>query len=372
MDIGEDDLRLRVLKGFHGLHNYANEFWFQHLLQCAKYGIQISHEEEMMDAVEDLLEIWKQDPGIAAKALKLDDTTTKDNIENEIHALDKEESSYPMGQDILTLRAFLAQEKYAHQEAHGRLFRRTSCILRTRILTSISDLRSLELRHDPTYFSDINQRYQDIVQLFVSCNIEELPPGCTPEMLDMFRTTYFDTAFTCRYRNCPRFSDGFHTGASRDEHEKGHIKPLRCADPSCVFFDRGFNSRTGLAKHNRKYHPKPEEAEPPTFDSVKPPEPVEVIPAPPLPPPPPPQRTPTPPRQPTPPSPPPTTAVPKQRAERAARIRVSRAKRGQRVHACSRCSKVFSEMLQTHKWNLTLHIDLHKSRGPKVYPYVKY
>jgi hypothetical protein len=121
----EDDLKLRVLQGLHGLHHYANEFWFQHLLQYAKSGELVNTSDEMDDAIKGLLKAWKQDPGIAAKALKLDDTTTKDNIENEIEALCESWTAHPMGQDILTLRAFLAQEKHAHQEADGNFSKST-------------------------------------------------------------------------------------------------------------------------------------------------------------------------------------------------------------------------------------------------------
>ena len=198
------------------------------------------------------------------------------------------------------------------------------------------DLKALELKHDPTHFSDISQRYQEIVQFLINCNIDDLPPGGTADMLDHFRVTYLATAFICRYRNCPRFSDGFNTASARDEHERGHIKPLRCADPSCDLFDRGFNSRTGLIKHNRKFHPKPEDAEPPTFESISAPAPV-FVPPPPPPPPSPPRRPPSPPRQPT---PPPKEQEPKRRAEKVKKIRVSRAKRGKPVHNCPRCPKV--------------------------------
>jgi hypothetical protein len=191
-------------------------------------------------------------------------------------------------------------------------------------------LKSLELKHDPTYFSDISQRYQRIVQFFINCNVGDLPPGSSPEMLDQFRATYLDTAYICRYRNCPRFSDGFKTRPDRDNHERDHIKPLRCADPSCDYFDRGFSSRTGLVKHNRKCHPKPEELEPPTFESIKSPNPVSVLPLSSL----------APPRLPPPPPPPPPPKKPVLQAEIVKEQRISRAKRGHPVHECGICGKV--------------------------------
>jgi hypothetical protein len=42
-------------------------------------------------------------------------------------------------------------------------------------------------------------------------------------------------------------------------HEKRHSEPLRCVDPSCDFFARGFTTNVGLLQHNRKYHPDPNE-----------------------------------------------------------------------------------------------------------------
>ena len=213
------------------------------------------------------------------------------------------------------------------------------------ILTEPVDLKVLELKHDPTHLSDISQRYQQIVQFLIDCNVDELLLGSAPEMLDEFRATYLDTAYICRYRNCPRFAEGFHTADARDEHEKGHIKPLRCADPLCAFFDRGFNSRTGLAKHNKKYHPKPEEVEPPSFESIKAPKPVLV-------PPPLPAQAPapssmsTPSRSPTPPPVPLTKKV--EKVKKVKEKRKSRAKRGLPVHHCATCSRVcfhFSNLL---------------------------
>jgi hypothetical protein len=90
-----------------------------------------------------------------------------------------------------------------------------------------------------------------------------------PQELEKFKQVYTDSAFICRYYGCERYSDGFSTSAERDTHEKMHEKPLRCSDPNCEFWTRGFTSKTGLQKHNRKYHPSPDELPLPEFKSMK-------------------------------------------------------------------------------------------------------
>lgn len=114
-DCSEDARRLRVLKGFHGLHHYANEFWFQHLLQYVKSEKHVE-DDELDVQVEDLEEFfWKRSPEMGAKSLKMDDTTSADGIETQLEILAIMPQAQGMGLDILTFRKFLSQEKYSHK-----------------------------------------------------------------------------------------------------------------------------------------------------------------------------------------------------------------------------------------------------------------
>jgi hypothetical protein len=106
-------LKIRILKGFHGLHHYANEFWFLHLLQYAKLEDPVE-DEDLDEPLEEIQEFWKQDAG--AVRLKLDDTTSADTIEMQLDVLRSMPQAQRMGFDILTFRKFLSQEKYSHQE----------------------------------------------------------------------------------------------------------------------------------------------------------------------------------------------------------------------------------------------------------------
>jgi hypothetical protein len=106
--------QIRVLKGFHGLHNYANEFWFQHFLQYAKSRGYPVEDDELDIFVEDLSLFWKHNPGVGAKRLKLDDTTSADNIAHQLQAMESMPQARSMGLDLFTFRKFLSQEKYSH------------------------------------------------------------------------------------------------------------------------------------------------------------------------------------------------------------------------------------------------------------------
>lgn len=121
-----DDLSIRVAKGFHGLHPYANEYWFQHLLQYAKFNENMDHQEHQLEAglEELLLGFWKRDPGGFAGGKKLDDTTTADIIRNQVKPLGDSPWLERMGLDLLTFRAYLSQEKFAHLDANGESHRR--------------------------------------------------------------------------------------------------------------------------------------------------------------------------------------------------------------------------------------------------------
>lgn len=202
----------------------------------------------------------------------------------------------------------------------------------------MSEHHQYEITHDPTYFSTVAQRYQEVVELLLSCDLSSPPQHVTSEMLESFRKQYGESEFICRFHECPHHSDGFGSTKKRDEHEATHTKSFRCADPSCVFFARGFTSKTGLQKHNRKYHPSPEDAELPKFELDKL---VEPAPAPPpLLPPVEPPHPPPPPPQPEPASEPEPERPPEQPLAPVKKKREKTGKRGLRVHNCPDCWKV--------------------------------
>jgi hypothetical protein len=118
----ETDLRVRVVKGHHGLHHYANEYWFQHLLQYAKGGY-VANDVQLEEPLGDIRMFWKNDPGTCIRSLKLDDPTSADGIAGQLEVLASVPLAHQMGLDILTFRKFLSQEKYSHEEPDSKQMR---------------------------------------------------------------------------------------------------------------------------------------------------------------------------------------------------------------------------------------------------------
>jgi hypothetical protein len=121
----ENALQIRVVKGFHGLHQYANEFWFQHLLQYAKAGI-IVEDEDLDDPLDEVQQFWKEVPGVADKTLRLDDITSLESIISQLEAMKSMDQAQKLGLDILTFRKFLLQENNSHQDPKSEYSR--SCL----------------------------------------------------------------------------------------------------------------------------------------------------------------------------------------------------------------------------------------------------
>ncbi|KAH9216233.1 hypothetical protein DL95DRAFT_522785 [Leptodontidium sp. 2 PMI_412] len=321
----ENALQIRVVKGFHGLHHYANEFWFQHILQYAKTGNTVQ-DEDLDGLLDQIREFWKADPGVGAETLKLDDTNSAEVILSQLESLESIEQAQKMGIDILTSSS--------------------SCRKKiTAIKTLKVDLK--ELKRDPTHFSAIK--------------------GIELEEFEKFKEICLDSAFICRYRECNRYSDGFQTSTDRDEHERLHNKSLRCADLSCDFFGRGFTSKSSLNKHNRKYHPTFNEKELPKFEPRKEEDSDNMA----TPPPQAPPTLPQAPRRAASPrarSPPPQPNRPERQPPRPREERVSRAKKGLPVHQCDTCPKLFTrnERLQYDDTNSVIKLQGSCVRGRAV------
>jgi hypothetical protein len=97
----DNALKVRVIRGLHGLHHYSNEFWFHHLLQYAKAGDPV--EDDQLDLLVEYMSIfWKREPGLGASELKIDDTTSAGGIANQLEVLADMPQTHRMGLDILT------------------------------------------------------------------------------------------------------------------------------------------------------------------------------------------------------------------------------------------------------------------------------
>ena len=51
----------------------------------------------------------------------------------------------------------------------------------------LTGLNSDEIKFDPTYFSEVSQRYQGIIRSLMDCSEDEIPDGIQPHEYEKFK-----------------------------------------------------------------------------------------------------------------------------------------------------------------------------------------
>lgn len=91
--------------------------------------------------------------------------------------------------------------------------------------------------------------YQEAVKSLLS---QSDYPGVSAEELELFKSQFRTSAFTCRLNSCPRATLGFESENLRLEHEMAHVRRFRCTFPGCKY--PPFVSAQSLTNHLNKYH----------------------------------------------------------------------------------------------------------------------
>ncbi|KAH8738106.1 hypothetical protein BGZ61DRAFT_502084 [Ilyonectria robusta] len=204
----------RVAKGLHGLHVYATEYWTECLLSHAA-------------SVHELDKAYGQ-PGAP-------------NAGSNIRVSDKR-------------LELLQQHALLHRHVEGALKGRSLKRLESELLQvphTVPDKNSQQLPNSPFIepISAMLISYQDVVRALLS---KHTYPGVSAEELELFKTHFRTSAFTCRLNSCFRATLGFESAKKCLEHEMSHVQCLRCTFPGCQY--PPFGSAQALRSHANKYH----------------------------------------------------------------------------------------------------------------------
>ena len=101
---------------------------------------------------------------------------------------------------------------------------------------------------DPTLFTNIRSRYQSLLEDLLEHNT------LSDAASAVFTARHHSGSYLCRYRSCPRATQGFDSSDLRQNHESSHASRFRCTDPACGFFGKELKSHAAMNKHNIKYH----------------------------------------------------------------------------------------------------------------------
>jgi hypothetical protein len=242
-----------VLAGFHGLLPYASQFWFKHLLKY--FGLRSNPEtqppQELLSQLGKLLTFKKEvEPGTGSLSELLErDEGTEQSLG--LSSLDKLPGVKRLISDILAFRMMLNISTPPKSTPFP-----IPRVIESWILTS-AEISSDVCDADPTFFSAIRHHYQETVEAILESRTPQLDLTSREKEINSFREMCGESLFLCRYIQCGRATDGFNTAQQRDTHEASHERRFRCGHTTCVYFSRGFPTRSGLNRHNSKYHQEP-------------------------------------------------------------------------------------------------------------------
>lgn len=194
----------RVAKGLHGLHVYATEYWTEYLLSHAAFGDGLGQTSSLF--------------GLACQLVdELDKAYDQSRVPNAV-------SNIRISDKRLAL---LQQHDLLHKHVAGALKGRSLKRLESELLQVprkfclgsswhaiklIADIvpgKNSQQSPSSTFIEPISAMlisYQDVVRPLLS---KQTYPGVSAEELELFKTHFRTSAFTCRLNSCFRATLGF-------------------------------------------------------------------------------------------------------------------------------------------------------------------
>ncbi|KAK2060826.1 hypothetical protein LY76DRAFT_509171 [Colletotrichum caudatum] len=218
----EHERQERVLKGIHGFHVYATEFWTDYLLSRVATANDCDEKNNLINLACNLAE-------------RLDGTGEYCHLaefERQPEELDKRLSclvNYPV------------------------LFKHVSGFLQARSLKTLDSRicdRTKPSASRADAVSSILEVYQQTVRHLLA---QQDFPGMSAEALKSFKAQLGHTAFTCRLKTCPGATNGFASEKQLAEHESSHLRQFPCTFPKCQY--PPFVSAKVLRNHEKAHRP---------------------------------------------------------------------------------------------------------------------
>ncbi|KAI1388865.1 uncharacterized protein F4822DRAFT_429482 [Hypoxylon trugodes] len=221
---------LRVVKGIHGFHVYATEFWTEYLLD----HVATPNSNSL---ILDLASALAQRFGGVENAVfgqELDPQTYE-----RLKALEGQPQLKRLVEIFLNVRSSKGFETNLMNEFLSKPG------------ISVLGVQPYPTANSPhkDYISMMLSSYQEVVRLLL--RVDEYP-DISADDLDLFKRQFRRSAFTCRLSSCPQATEGFVSEELRRQHEIGHTKLCLCTIPECRF--PPFTSIRNLENHMVRYH----------------------------------------------------------------------------------------------------------------------
>lgn len=234
----------QIISGRRALHRYCFEHWNRHVSLC------IDHKSITNSSV------------FTACVLKLGSLRWLfKNIEHEdIEVVLKRLNAFQeeMMHSVRTLespasKSFSSISIRIQQQPHRSLPSQSMLIERSRTFT---EFQKALISRDPTYLSQIAERYEADMEVILSLDDNVLPVGIDKADLIAFREKTLSIAFSCRYPGCSEKTGlAFRSIVERHEHELTHSPQFQCSEELCFRKGIGFKKKQDFIAHMQRYHP---------------------------------------------------------------------------------------------------------------------
>ncbi|KAH8663858.1 hypothetical protein BGZ61DRAFT_431827 [Ilyonectria robusta] len=218
-----DHTRLpRVLRGIHGFHTYATEYWIEYVLSNFPLNMRIPaslqffHLSRQLSASFAQLAKPSQNEGKGRK-FDLFDNRLNDIRHQDIGLYD-------------TARTILLERQVGY------------------LTESLPEKENDTTMVEVTSVKSLLENYQRTIQQLLILRSYQ---GFSFQELERFRQDFRATAFTCRFSSCPKTTNGFKTHCLRLEHEASH-SVITCPVQGCQY--PSFPSTSALKRHQQSCH----------------------------------------------------------------------------------------------------------------------
>ncbi|KAK2037492.1 hypothetical protein LZ31DRAFT_170235 [Colletotrichum somersetense] len=208
----EHERQERVLKGIHGFHVYATEYWTDYLLSRVSTA---SDSGEKCHFIHLGCNLAERLDGIGGYPRLAEYERQPDGMDKRLSCL----ANYPV------------------------LFKQVSSFLRARSLKTLESRISKSKDGDENSLAQPNAVGSDAVSSILAVYQQTVRhllaqhdfPGISAEALKFFKAQLGHTAFTCRLKTCPGATNGFASEKQLAEHESSHLRQFPCTFPKCQY-----------------------------------------------------------------------------------------------------------------------------------------
>ncbi|EHK48685.1 hypothetical protein TRIATDRAFT_53227, partial [Trichoderma atroviride IMI 206040] len=194
-----NDRNLRILRGIHGFHIYATEYWLEDLL-CSNAAFGGSEIAALLCSTARIL----------ADRLNAASHLAGTSTEQELRTLDDRLGNFADQGAVYDMLRYALMERSAKTNSDQ---------------AKHESFSASHTRPEPQSLKDLLACYQASIRYLLSISSF---PGMTLGELEKFKREFRTAAFTCRVRNCPCATKGFSDEKKLSEHEQRHVQRISC------------------------------------------------------------------------------------------------------------------------------------------------